>query len=40
MMAIWNAVLASLTLAMVPVIILDIIFSRQLVSGLMRGAVK
>lgn len=36
----WNAVLASLTLAMVPVIILYIIFSRQLVSGLMRGAVK
>lgn len=34
----WNAVLASLTLAMVPVIILYIIFSRQLVSGLMRGA--
>lgn len=36
----WNAVLASLTLAMVPVIILYIIFSKQLVSGLMRGAVK
>lgn len=34
----WNAVLASLTLAMVPVIILYVIFSRQLVSGLMRGA--
>jgi raffinose/stachyose/melibiose transport system permease protein len=36
----WNAVLASLTLAMVPVIILYIIFSKQLVSGLMRGAIK
>lgn len=34
----WNAVLASLTLSMVPVIILYVIFSRQLVSGLMRGA--
>ena len=34
----WNAVLAALTLSMVPVIILYIIFSRQLVSGLMRGA--
>jgi raffinose/stachyose/melibiose transport system permease protein len=36
----WNAVLASLTLAMVPAIILYIIFSKQLVSGLMRGAIK
>ncbi len=34
----WNAVLAALTLSMVPVIILYIVFSRQLVSGLMRGA--
>lgn len=36
----WNAVLASLTLAMVPVIILYVIFSRQLVQGLTQGAVK
>ncbi len=36
----WNAVLASLTLAMVPIIVLYIIFSKQLVSGLMRGAIK
>lgn len=36
----WNAVLASLTLAMVPVLILYIIFSRQLIRGITAGAVK
>ncbi len=36
----WNAVLASLTLAMVSVLILYIIFSRQLIRGLTAGAVK
>ena len=36
----WNAVLASLTLAMVPVIVLYIIFSRQLIRGLTMGGVK
>jgi raffinose/stachyose/melibiose transport system permease protein len=36
----WNAVLASLTLAMIPVIVLYIIFSRQLIRGLTSGAVK
>ncbi len=36
----WNAVLASLTLAMVPVIVLYVIFSRQLIRGLTQGAVK
>ncbi len=36
----WNAVLSSLTLAMVPVLILYIIFSRQLIRGIMSGAVK
>jgi len=36
----WNAVLSSLTLAMVPVLILYIIFSRQLIRGLTTGAVK
>ncbi len=36
----WNAVLASLTLAMVPIIILYVIFSRQLIRGLTQGAVK
>lgn len=36
----WNAVLASLTLAMVPVLALYVIFSRQLISGITAGAVK
>lgn len=36
----WNAVLASLTLAMVPVLMLYMIFSRQLIRGLTAGAVK
>jgi raffinose/stachyose/melibiose transport system permease protein len=36
----WNAVLASLTLALVPMVILYIIFSRQLIRGLTAGAVK
>ncbi|MCJ8298088.1 MAG: carbohydrate ABC transporter permease [Pseudomonadales bacterium] len=36
----WNSVLASLTLAIVPVLILYIIFSRQLIRGLTSGAVK
>ncbi|MDX1521773.1 MAG: carbohydrate ABC transporter permease [Anaerolineae bacterium] len=36
----WNAVLASLSLAMIPVLILYVIFSRQLIRGLTAGAVK
>lgn len=36
----WNAVLASLSLAIVPVLILYIIFSRQLIRGITSGAVK
>lgn len=36
----WNAVLASLTLSMLPVIALYLIFSRQLIRGLTAGAVK
>ncbi|RME47574.1 MAG: carbohydrate ABC transporter permease [Chloroflexi bacterium] len=36
----WNAVLSSLSLAMVPVLILYIIFSRQLIRGITAGAVK
>jgi raffinose/stachyose/melibiose transport system permease protein len=36
----WNAVLASLTLSMIPVILLYILFSRQLIRGLTAGAVK
>jgi raffinose/stachyose/melibiose transport system permease protein len=36
----WNAVLSSLTLAAIPVVLLYIIFSRQLIAGLTAGAVK
>ncbi len=36
----WNAVLASLTLAIIPVMILYIFFSRQLIRGITSGAVK
>ncbi|MCP5016282.1 MAG: carbohydrate ABC transporter permease [Ketobacter sp.] len=36
----WNAILASLSLAMVPILILYIIFSRQLIRGLTAGSVK
>jgi raffinose/stachyose/melibiose transport system permease protein len=36
----WNAVLAALTLAIVPVLILYLIFSRQLIRGITAGAVK
>jgi raffinose/stachyose/melibiose transport system permease protein len=36
----WNAVLAALSTAIVPVLVLYIIFSRQLVRGLTSGAVK
>jgi raffinose/stachyose/melibiose transport system permease protein len=36
----YNAVLSSLTLAAVPVIVLYILFSRQLIRGLTSGAVK
>lgn len=36
----WNAVLAALTLAIVPVLILYMIFSRQLIRGITAGAVK
>ncbi|WP_419901712.1 carbohydrate ABC transporter permease [Kiloniella sp.] len=36
----WNAVLASLTLAIVPILVLYVIFSRQLIRGLTSGAVK
>ncbi|HEY51929.1 MAG TPA: carbohydrate ABC transporter permease [Caldilineae bacterium] len=36
----WNAVLSSLSLAMVPILIIYIIFSRQLIRGLTAGAVK
>jgi raffinose/stachyose/melibiose transport system permease protein len=36
----WNAVLASLSLAVIPVLIMYVIFSRQLIRGLTSGAVK
>lgn len=36
----WNAVLSALSLSMIPVLILYLIFSRQLISGLTAGAVK
>ncbi len=36
----WNAVLSSLTLAMIPVLILYVIFSRQLIRGITSGAIK
>jgi raffinose/stachyose/melibiose transport system permease protein len=36
----WNSVLAALTLAVVPVMVLYVIFSRQLIRGLTQGAVK
>jgi raffinose/stachyose/melibiose transport system permease protein len=36
----WNAVLSSLTLAMLPVLLLYLVFSRQLTRGLTAGALK
>ena len=36
----WNAVLAALSTAIVPVLVLYVIFSRQLIRGLTSGAVK
>ena len=36
----WNAILAALTLAVLPVLILYILFSRQLIRGITAGAVK
>lgn len=36
----WNSVLASLTLAVIPVLVLYMFFSRQLIRGLTSGAVK
>ena len=36
----WNAVLASLSLAIIPVLILYVIFSKQLIRGITSGAVK
>lgn len=36
----WNAVLAALSLAIFPVLVLYVIFSRQLIRGITAGAVK
>jgi raffinose/stachyose/melibiose transport system permease protein len=36
----WNSVLSSLTLAIVPILVLYILFSRQLIGGLTQGALK
>ena len=36
----WNAVLSSLTLAMVPILIFYLIFSRQMIRSITAGALK
>ncbi len=36
----WNAVLSALSLAILPVLVLYVIFSRQLIRGITAGAVK
>jgi raffinose/stachyose/melibiose transport system permease protein len=36
----WNAVLAALSLAILPVLVLYLLFSRQLIRGITAGAVK
>jgi raffinose/stachyose/melibiose transport system permease protein len=36
----WNAVLASLTLAMIPILIFYILFSRQMIRSVTAGALK
>ena len=36
----WNSVLSALSLAILPIVVIYIIFSRQLISGLTAGAVK
>ena len=36
----WNAVLSALSMAIIPVLVLYVIFSRQLIRGITSGAVK
>ena len=36
----WNAVLAALSLAVLPILVLYAVFSRQLIRGITAGAVK
>jgi raffinose/stachyose/melibiose transport system permease protein len=36
----WNSVLAALSMAILPVVVIYVFFSRQLIAGLTSGAVK
>ena len=36
----WNSVLAALSMAILPVVVIYVILSRQLIAGLTSGAVK
>ena len=36
----WNSVLAALSMAILPVVAIYVVFSRQLIRGLTAGAVK
>ena len=36
----WNAVLAALTVAIIPMLVLYVVFNRQFIRGLMGGALK
>ncbi|MEN8113172.1 MAG: ABC transporter permease subunit, partial [Actinomycetota bacterium] len=36
----WQAVLAALTLAAIPILLLYVIFSKQMLSGITQGAIK
>jgi len=36
----WNSVLAALSMAILPIVAIYIVFSRQLIAGLTAGAVK
>jgi raffinose/stachyose/melibiose transport system permease protein len=36
----WNAVLAALTIAIIPMLVLYLVFNRQFVRGIMGGAIK
>jgi raffinose/stachyose/melibiose transport system permease protein len=36
----WQAILAALTLAAIPILLLYIIFSKQMLSGITQGAIK
>jgi raffinose/stachyose/melibiose transport system permease protein len=36
----WNALLAALSMAMIPMVILYVVFSKYVMSGMIEGAVK